>query len=176
MKIIYFLLLCVCLSASAVFSQDEPKFYTKIGGDLPSFSVKDLDGKEFNTKDLKGKVVFIYLWATWCPYCLDEMPAMEKEIWQKYKSSSDFVMLAIARGESEDRISAYKTKYAYSFPMASDPKREIFDLFADGGIPRIYVAGIDGKILFQTVGYDPEEISIESKLIEKELKKIKKKE
>lgn len=175
MKIIYFCLLFIALGASAVFSQDDPVSYTKVGGDLPAFTVKDLDGKEFDTKDLKGKVAVIYLWATWCPYCVEEMPDLEKNIWQKYRSSDGFVMLAIAREETEGVIAAYRKKYSYTLPMASDPKRQIFALFGDSGIPRIYVVGTDGKILFQAIGYDPEWLNIQTKLIDKELKKVGKK-
>jgi peroxiredoxin len=172
---IYFCLLCICLGAGAAFSQDEPEFYTRIGGDLPSFTIKDLDGKEFDTKNFKGKVAVIFLWATWCPYCAQEMPVLERDIWQKYKSSDDFVMLALARKENEAKISAYRKKYSYNFPMASDLDGKIFALFADSYIPRLYVVGIDGKIRYQSVGYDPTELSIEIDMIDRELKKIKKK-
>jgi len=116
--------------------------------------------------------VFLNFWATWCAPCLAELPRLEKEIWRKF-NSEDFVMIAIAREQTNDEIAEFKNQRRLTFPMASDPKREIFSLFANGGIPRSYVVSGDGQILYQSDGYVPSEFKKMKTVMEKELKKLR---
>jgi peroxiredoxin len=183
MKITIFCLLFLFIAAGNAFAQEtvnsepkqeEVKSYTKVGKQMPAFTVKDLGGSEFKLDDLKGKVVVIYFWATWCPYCRDEMPALETEIWQKYRSVPDFAMIGIAFKQSSSEISDYLNINSLTFPMASDPKGEIFKLFANRGVPLNYVVGRDGKILLQSAGPDPNKFEAWKKLIDKELESIEK--
>jgi peroxiredoxin len=80
-------------------------------------------------------------------------------------------MVAIAREQSKEEITGFGEKHGFSFPLAPDPQRRAYKLFADAGIPRTYVVGRDGKILFQSVGFVPEEIDRMIHIIEQELKK-----
>lgn len=166
-------LFLVLTPARSLPSQEEVESYTKVGQQMPSFTVTELGGTEISIDALKGKVVLVNFWATWCAPCLAELPRLEKQIWQKFKSD-DFVMIAIAREQSDEEVAAFKKERRLTFPMASDPDREIFKLFGNGGIPRSYVVGTDGKILYQSDGYVPSEFGKMKTLIEKELKKVKK--
>jgi peroxiredoxin len=152
--------------------QDEIESYTKIGQKMPVFAITDTDGKSINIADLKDKVVLVNFWATWCMPCFAELPGLEKNIWLKFKSD-DFVMVAIAREQSNQEIIAFKNRLNFTFPIAADPKREVYSLFGNGGIPRSYVV-FDGNILYQSVGYNDEGIDEIKKVIETALKKIKK--
>jgi peroxiredoxin len=78
-------------------------------------------------------------------------------------------MVGIAREQSLDEIGAFQKKKQYSFPLASDPKRSTFAMFADSGIPRNYVVDRNGKIVFQSVGYAPEYFSKLTAAIDKAL-------
>ena len=158
---------------SLIRPQDEVKSFTRVGQQMPAFTVSTLEGAKVSISDLKGKVVLVNFWATWCPPCLVEMPRLEKEVWQKYRSS-DFQMLAIAREQTEEEVAAFRREHGFSFPLATDPEREVFNIFGTGGIPRSYVIAADGKIVFQSVGYDPEEFDEMKKLIKKELAKVQK--
>jgi peroxiredoxin len=161
------------VTSQSFASQDDMDSYTRVGDKMPAFTVTDLGGNQFNTADLKGKVLLINFWATWCPPCRVEMPRLEKEVWRKYKDS-DFRMVAIAREQSEQEIAEFQKENGLSFPFAADPQREVYKLFGSGGIPRSYVVGADGKILYQSVGYLPLEFDQMKKVIEKELAKIQK--
>jgi peroxiredoxin len=169
------LLLCLCAALArprSFTAQDDIESYTQVGQPMPSFTVTELGGEKVSVGGGRGKVMLVNFWATWCPPCRVEMPRLEKEVWQKYKSE-DFVMIAIAREQSAQEITAFRKEYGFSFPMASDPQREVYKLFGNGGIPRSYVVGEDGKILFQSIGYNPAEFDQMKEAIETALKKVR---
>jgi peroxiredoxin len=163
-----FVLTLMCLTRAAA---QEIESYTRVGQQMPDFSFTTLDGRRASVADLKGKVVYVNFWATWCPPCLAEMPRMEREVWQKYKSSPDFFMVAIAREQTRDDIAPFLKQNRLTFPAAPDPAREVYKLFGNGGIPRSYVVGRDGRILFQSVGYVGGEFGKMKSVLAKELAK-----
>jgi len=144
--------------------------FTRVGDHVPSFAVTTLDGKAFSTQELKGKVLVINLWATWCGPCRQEMPRLEREVWNVFKSQN-FAMVAIAREETESLITGFRESNGFTFPMAADPEREIYKHFADAGIPRTYIIGRDGTILHQSLGYEPDEFESLVKTLREELGK-----
>ena len=146
--------------------------YTKVGAPMPQFSITTLDGKPFDVAGSKGKVIVVNLWATWCGPCKQEMPRLETEVWKK-ANPADLAMVAIAREETNEKISEFRKANAYTFPMAADPDRRVFKLFASAGIPRTYIVGRDGKILFQSLGYEPAEFDKFKTILETELRKTK---
>jgi peroxiredoxin len=165
-----------CLAAAIIFvppaKSENYVSHVKVGEPVPLFSAITLEGKEVNISAFKGKVVLLNFWATWCAPCQAEMPRLEKEVWKIYRGR-DFEMIAIAREQTSQDITAYQAKYNYSFPMAPDPKRAIFAKFADAGIPRNYVVNPDGKIVYQSVGYSPDDFEKMKNIIEKELTRLK---
>ena len=97
-----------------------------------------------------------------------------KDLWQKYKSSPDFFMVAIAREQTADEIAPFMKRNRLTFPAAPDPEREVYKLFGNAGIPRSYVVGRDGRILFQSVGYDEGDFEKMKSVLAKELANGKK--
>jgi peroxiredoxin len=151
---------------------EQLKSYVKVGDMCPSFSATTLDGKAVGANTFKGKVALLNFWATWCIPCREEMPRLEKEIWEKYKERGDFEIIAIGREETQASIDEFRKKLRYSFPMAPDPKRAIYSRFAGAGIPRNYVIGPDGKIIYESVGYVPNDFEKMARIISLELEKL----
>ena len=129
---------------------------TEVGQIVPQFTVTTLDGQEINTQNLKGKVLLINFFATWCGPCMAEMPHLEKEIWQKFKDK-DFIVVAVGREHSKEELMKFKQKKELSFFMAPDPNREIYQKFATMYIPRNYLVNREGRIVYQSRGYTKEE-------------------
>jgi peroxiredoxin len=167
------LLLAACLAVGQVSKPAAVPFETntKLGQPMPAFTIASTTGEKIDIQSLTGKVVLVNFWATWCGPCLAELPRLEKEIWQKHKSGK-FAMIAIAREQSQDEITEFAAKQGLTFPLAADPHRDVYKNFANAGIPRSYVVGPDGKILFQSVGYVAEEFDRMKQIIARELAKL----
>ena len=146
--------------------------YTKVGDRIPQFTVTTLGGKRFSSTEMNGKVLVVNLWATWCAPCRVEMPRLEREIW-KNSNPNDLAMVAIARDETSEQVAKFRKANEFTFSMAADPDRSVFKLFASAGIPRTYVVGRDGTILYQSLGYKEAEFNKLKSVIEAELKKQK---
>ena len=116
----------------------------KVGDKAADFTVEMLDGKQITLSKLKGKVVLVNFWATWCPPCREELKHVQKEIIDRFKGK-DFVFLPISRGEKKATVEAFREKNGYTFAMGLDPKQSIFKLFASNYIPRNFLIGKDGK-------------------------------
>lgn len=137
----------------------------KVGDKAADFTVEMLDGKQITLSKLKGKVVLVNFWATWCPPCREEFKRMQKDVVDRFKGK-DFQLLAISRGEKKATVDQFRDKQGYTFPMGLDPKQEIYNKYASNYIPRNFVVGKDGKVIYVSVGYEPAEFENMLKAIE----------
>ncbi len=122
-----------------------------IGEAAPSFRINIADGSEFTFDELRGRIVLLNFFATWCGPCHLELPHLQ-ELWDQYGNREDFALLAIGREETTDVLQAFVAKHEYSFPVAADPERRVYSLYAKELIPRTYLIGRDGRIHFATTG------------------------
>ena len=155
------ILLAIAPSAAQAQSQDDEVAKTTIvkkGDKAPDFTVEMVDGSKIQLSKLKGKVVLVNFWATWCPPCREELKHVQKQIIDHFKGK-DFVLLPISRGEKKEVVEAFRKKMNYTFPMGLDPKQSIYKLYAQNYIPRNFVVGNDGKVIYLSVGYTPEEFA-----------------
>lgn len=160
-KILYILtLLAFSLN---LYAQDKSTF-VKTGDNAPDFTIKLQDGNTKKLSDLKGKVVWVNFFATWCPPCRKELPHLEKEVYKKFKNRNDFEVLVIGREHSWEEVIKFKTENNYVLPFYPDPKREIFSKYAKQNIPRNFIIDKEGKIAVVSTGYKKEEFN---KIIQK---------
>ena len=158
-------------TASAQSQEDQIKASTLInkGDKAPDFTVEMVNGEKITLSKLKGKVVLINFWATWCPPCRQELTHVQKEIIDHFKGQ-DFVFLPISRGEKKDVVMSFREKQGYTFPMGLDPTQDIYKKYASNYIPRNFLIGRDGTVAFYGVGYDTKEFQHLISEIEKTLK------
>ena len=161
-------LLLILTISVPVFGQE---WKVKIGEQTPVFEWKDKKEERKDISMLKGKVVLINFFATWCPPCRQELPRVENEIWAKYKSRADFSLLVFAREEGWDKIDPFMSKQQYTFPVFPDLKREIFSKYADTGIPRNVILNKKGEVVYQSIGYTEDEFRHLLTVLESELAK-----
>jgi peroxiredoxin len=112
------------------------------------FTLTDLQGKAWHLADLRGKVVLVNFWATWCPPCRKEMPDLEA-LYDKYKDQG-FVVLAISDEEAA-KVTPFIGERKISYPVLLDPGRKVNDLFQVEGIPKSFVFDRGGKLVAQSI-------------------------
>jgi peroxiredoxin len=167
------ILLALAFLSPRLFAQDDAEStLVKVGDAAPAFSITTIDGSEFSTGKLKGKVILLNFFATWCGPCLAELPHLEAEVWQKFRDRG-LKLVLIGREHNTDDLVKFKAEQKLTMPFAADPKREVYAKYANEGIPRNVLIGIDGKVKFQSVSYDAAEFAQMEKAIESELAQAK---
>ena len=120
----------------------------------PDVTMPTLAGRPLSMKDLRGKVVLVNFWATWCTPCQWEMPLMET-LYQTYKDRR-FVILAISidQGDAE-HVRKFVQDKKLTYPVALDPRHEVAEKFGITGLPATLLVDADGMI--KGVTYGPKE-------------------
>ena len=134
---------------------------------VPAFTLLDLDGKNINVEDLKGKVVIVDFWATWCGPCIASFPGMQKMV-NKYKEDPNVKFVFIdtwERGEDKKKDAAdFITANKYSFHVLMDNEDKVVAQFKVEGIPTKFVIDKNGNIRFKAVGFDGSDDKLMSEL------------
>jgi peroxiredoxin len=112
------------------------------------FTLPALDGKSWRLRDLRGKVVLVNFWATWCPPCRKEMPDLQA-LYDKYKDQG-FVVLSISDEETA-KVAPFIAETKISYPVLLDPGSKVHESFAVEGIPKSFVYDRDGKMVVQSI-------------------------
>jgi peroxiredoxin len=112
------------------------------------FTLSDLTGAKWSLKNLRGKVVLVNFWATWCPPCRREMPDMEG-LYQRF-GPRGLVILAIS-DEDGGKVQPFIAEKKYSYPILLDPGHKVGQLFRVEGIPKSFVYDRNGKLVAQAI-------------------------
>lgn len=140
----------------------------KVGDKVPVFKLK-AGQSEITAESLKGKVVLINFFATWCPPCVKELPHLEKDVWMPHKDDDDFVLLVVGREHTQDEVDRFAAKRGLNLPFYSDSQREMFSLFAKQNIPRNYIIDRQGKIIYSAVGFNEVDFEKMKELLKEQL-------
>ena len=155
------------LSCQAQSNKDRG-YLVEVGDQLENIEFQFTDGTTTSLEQLKGQVVILQFTASWCSVCRKEMPHLEKEVWQPYKDKG-LMLIGVDLDEPLEKVKAFGEKMKVTYPLALDPGGKIFNQIAKegAGVTRNVVIDKDGKIIFLTRLFDPEEFE-EMKTVVKE--------
>jgi peroxiredoxin len=139
-----------------------------VGDKAPDFTCTTLNGQTISLGELQGRVVLIYFFATWCGPCVREMPYLQSEVFEKF-GTDDFFMIAIAREQQVSEVTEFRNAKGFTFPMAADPDKRIYGLFATEFIPRTFVIDKNGVVKWESAGLARPQFQDLVSLIGKEL-------
>ncbi|KAF0109981.1 MAG: resA [Chloroflexi bacterium] len=122
-----------------------------IGDVVPDFSLTTFDGEVFNTSELRGKVILVNFWASWCPACKDEAAFLE-QVWREYQSAGDVLFLGVDYVDTEKEALAYLEKFGITYPNGPDLRTQISQIFRVRAVPETYLIGKDGKLASLKIG------------------------
>lgn len=146
---VMFILLLDKPSASAS-TQDFSTIPAKVDYPAPELTLTDLDAEAVSLVDYRGEVVLVNLWATWCPPCREEMPAL-LAFHEKYKSAG-FVLIAIDQGELLEQVLPFVNEFNLTFPVWMDQRSEASRAFNTMNLPSSYVIDRNGQVRLMWIG------------------------
>jgi len=137
---------------------DERGYLVNVGEMAPDLTMEYVTGETVRLQDLRGKVVVLQFTASWCSVCRQEMPHLEKDVWQAYKDKG-VVLIGVDRDEPLETVLKFQDDIGTTYPLALDPGANIFGLFADknAGVTRNVVIDQDGRIVFLTRLFEEKE-------------------
>lgn len=127
-----------------------PDTSPEVGAHSPDFSLTSIDGDQLRLSDYRGKPVILNFWATWCPPCRAELPALE-EIWQQY--DEDVIVLAVDQGESPQTVANFtREQVPVTFPVLLDIDQSVGDGYWVNSLPTTFFIDADGVIQDMRIG------------------------
>jgi len=138
------LLLALCMFAT-------PALAVTTMSAAPDFTLRTLGGPNLRLQELRGKVVLINFWATWCGPCQQEMPKLNA-LYEKYHAAG-FVLLGVNIDEDVQHASDVATRLGLKFPVLLDTEKSISTLYDLSTMPSTVIVDRDGKVRYLHRGY-----------------------
>jgi peroxiredoxin len=114
------------------------------------FTLATPGGGRFKLSEHRGKVVMINFWATWCPPCLEEMPAMER-LYRQQKDGG-FTLVAVSVDTDAKKVTPFVTDHKLTFTVGLDPKMDLANAYAVRALPSSFLVGRDGSLTALAIG------------------------
>jgi len=116
----------------------------------PELALNDIDGSQSSLKDYQSQVVLVNNWATWCPPCRAEMPAL-KQYFEDHEEQG-FTVIAIEAGETVSEVARFAEEYGLTFPVWADPDQKSIAAFRNMALPNSYVIDRRGQVRLTWTG------------------------
>lgn len=116
----------------------------------PEFTLPNPDGRKISLKDFRGKLVFLNFWATWCEFCRQEMPAMER-LYREFKSKGFEIVAVNVKDNRKDAL-AFAKELKVSYPIVMDPEGEVGLLYGAFAMPTTYLIDRKGVVVARLWG------------------------
>ncbi len=124
----------------------------EIGQEIPSYTAAALTGDANSLSSLRGNVVLLNVWATWCVPCREELPDLQ-ELYLRFGSSGLTVVgVSIDNGNNTTEIVEFAAEHGVTFPIWHDPADRISGIFLANGVPATYLVGKDGTLRRRWMG------------------------
>lgn len=129
----------------------------QVGETPPGFSLKFFDNYNYQDRnevalaDLRGKVVVINFWASWCQPCEEEAAALEAT-WKSYEPTGKVIFLGVDYVDTEPEARGYLNRFDISYPNGPDLQTRISQIFRIKGVPETYFIDQDGKLAYAQIG------------------------
>lgn len=146
------MIFCMAAAAAAVRAEPAvPQIGVMKGQAAPDFTLKDITGKQVSLSSAKNNVVCLQFWATWCPYCIREVPRFKK-LHEKFSGKGlKILSINIAANDPLPRVVAYQQKTQLPYPILYDSRQEVSRRFLVTGVPVSII--IDRRGVIQHRGY-----------------------
>ena len=118
----------------------------------PDFSIRANDGQTYSLDYLKGNVVLLYFWATWCPYCRRAVPHMN-DLANEY-ANAPFTIISICGSKDTESWHTYINDHRMDWPQYFDVNRKMEYLFGARGVPNFFLIDKNGYVVYHQVGWD----------------------
>lgn len=157
--IISVLFLCLAMQAQVQYNE---------GDVVENITLVNLEGDTVNIEDLRGKVVYLNFFATWCVPCIKEMNMIQEKMQDELKDE-EFYFISLGRNHKPENLVKFKKNKAYTFNMGADTNKEIFSKFSKKGIPLNVVINKKGKVVLNKTGFSEVSFKKMLKRINREL-------
>lgn len=117
----------------------------------PDFGLVDLSGRKVSLSALRGKVIFLNVWATWCPVCRREMPTIQK-LYDQFRNYPDFRLIAVSEDQNQAAVAPFIERNGYQFPVLLDPGNQVSGAYGVSGFPSTFIIDRTGRIIWNCSG------------------------
>lgn len=150
----------VALAAGIAAGQKRVSGPARLGQPMPEFKLASLSGQPVSLGDYAGRPVLVNAWATWCPPCRAEMPALQA--FYAAHQASGLELLAVNAGEGASLVSSFIGQMGFTFPVLLDPGMQVLEGLGVRSYPTSILVGRDGQVkLIHTGLFTPETLESE---------------
>lgn len=134
-----------------VIKEETSRISTTVGLDAPEVSLRDASGKTYILSELKGSVVFINFWASWCQPCRDEMPSLQG-LYNHFKDNQKFRMLTVLYKDDYEKAKSFMKDRNYEFPVFMDFEGRSARFYGLTGVPETFIVDKRGILREKVIG------------------------